>query len=323
MTGTVKVDVPDRLIHAVHDPDRQDQIQVFGEIVLFGRRQSVGNKPAECLVAPEFHLVFPHGGGEEGNETGSDLPVDEQRFEGVAGTGPLTLGVDHDLHRLFQIAGLVHEKVADPLVVLEDGHGGFGHDGPHQTFPAPGNDEVDATIHFEEQFDRFPVPPGDQLDGARGDPAGHSRPVEDPGQTHVRIEGFTAAPEHDRIPGLEADRRGVHGHIGTGFVDDADHAEGHRHLGDLQPVGADPFFQHPAHGILLRGHGADALRHSGDPFFIQLEPVEHGAGKPLSPAVFEVGGIGFEDGRGLLFDHVGRPEQKSGLGFGTSNGQDT
>ena len=134
--------------------------------ILFRRCDSVGDQAAKGFIAPQFHIVLPHGGGEKGDKCRRNFAVDEECFKGIAGTGSLAFGIDHDVYSLFHVALFIYKKVADTFVMFEHRHQGFGSDHPDQTFAAPGDDEVDDFIHLEHHLYSFTVPPGDQLHGA-------------------------------------------------------------------------------------------------------------------------------------------------------------
>ncbi len=57
----------------------------------------------------------------------------------------------------------------------------------------------------------------------------------------LRVDGLGAAAQDGGVAGLEAEHGGVAGDVGTRFVDDADDADGHAHLPQLQAVGPGPF----------------------------------------------------------------------------------
>ena len=57
------------------------------------------------------------------------------------------------------------------------------------------------------------------------------------GDRRVAAQRLRAAAQDRRVAGLEAQRRGVGGHVRPRFVDDADHAERHAHAADLDAGG--------------------------------------------------------------------------------------
>ena len=104
-----------------------------------------------------------------------------------------------------------------------------------------------------------------------------------------------AAAQDRRIAGLERQRPGIGGDVGTAFIDDADDAERHPHALDGHTVGPGPGFGHPADRIVQAAHHVEALGHRRDPLAAEFEPVEERARQTRSAAGGHVLRIGVED----------------------------
>ena len=56
-------------------------------------------------------------------------------------------------------------------------------------------------------------------------------------QRHVAVQGFRAATQDGGVAGLQAQAGRIHRHVGPGFVEDANLAQGGAHLAQLQAIG--------------------------------------------------------------------------------------
>ena len=224
--------------------------------------------------------------------------MDEQCLKGVAHAGLLGLRIDGEFHGHFEIGLFVDEEVADAVVVLDDRHAGEGNDCLDQAFSAARDDEVEPLIHAGHGGDAAAVGEGDELDGMLGQAGFRAAFLEGGGDGEVRVDGLAAAAQDGGVAGLEAERRGIGGHVGAAFENDADGADGNAHLLDADAVGAVPVIKHLADGI---GQGGDVFERGGDgfeAFFIEAEAVEHRGGEAFFLTGGDVLGVGCEDFRG-------------------------
>ncbi|MPN19170.1 hypothetical protein SDC9_166536 [bioreactor metagenome] len=210
MARTVTVDVRRRLFDRADRLHREDEVEIFGLPVLFGRRFRVGAELPEFVVAAQLHAAFPHGRDERRNELRRRLPVDQQRFERVAGARPLAFGVADDRHRLFDVASGIDIEVTDAFIMFQHRHGRFGADQPDQFLSAARNDQIEAAVHLEQHRNRRAVGPRHKLDGSVRQAAFDRRLVEQFRQKQVRAERLAAAAQNHRVARLEADSGGVH-----------------------------------------------------------------------------------------------------------------
>ena len=78
-----------------------------------------------------------------------------------------------------------------------------------------------------------------------------------------------AAAQDRGVAGLQAQRAGISGDVGTAFVDDADDADRHAHALEFETIGPRPLCEHGADGIGKRGDVVKALRHAVDALLVQ------------------------------------------------------
>src|SRR5205823_1553725 len=102
-----------------------------------------------------------------------------------------------------------------------------------ETFTAARDDEIDEAVELQQVADGGPVRRGDELHRVLGQSLRRQRLLEDAVQGGVRVESFFAAAEDDGVAALDAQAGGIDRDVGTGFVDEEDHAERDAHLQDL------------------------------------------------------------------------------------------
>jgi len=109
---------------------------------------------------------------------------------------------------------------------------------PDEPLASPRDDEVDVLLLREQGVDRVAVGPRDEGNGVLRQAGPRERIPKDPAiATFERIASDPPRQDHG-VPGLDAQGRGVRGHVGARFVDDRDHPEGDPHPADQKAVGA-------------------------------------------------------------------------------------
>ena len=127
------------------------------------------------------------------------------------------------------------------------------------------------------------------------------------GNRLVRVQRFLAAAQDDRVAGLDAEDRRVRRHVGTRFIDDRDDPDGDAHFDDFEPIGAKPFADLLADGVLQADDIANAFDHAVNPAVGQQQAIQHRAGNPRRLRRFHVPRIGFLERRapGIQFGRHG------------------
>ena len=171
--------------------------------------------------------------------------------------------------------------VAEPVEMGEDGNAALALHPLDQPAPAPGHDHIDAIGQAQQRAHRPPVGGGQSLDrilrqsrlGERAAQAGEDR--------RRGMPAFRAAAQDRGIAGAQAQRPGIGGHIGPGFIDDSDDAQRHGDPRDMEAVGPRDLAQGPAHGI---GQGSDGGHPGGHGLHapgIEAQAIEQGGGQAL------------------------------------------
>ena len=128
------------------------------------------------------------------------------------------------------------------------------------------------------------------------------------------MNSLGTAPEDTGVARLQAQRGGIGGHVGPGFVDDADDSQGNPHPAHLyagRPVGEPRDFSHRI------GQSRDlpkALSHGSDSFSVDIQPFQHGAVQAPLAARLQVFAVLGDQGFGIGFQGIGDGDQRPVLG---------
>jgi hypothetical protein len=145
-----------------------------------------------------------------------------------------------------------------------------------QPLAAARDHEVDDALLRAQLGELLPPAAGHERERARRQPRGLARLARDPRQDCVGVRGGGGPAQHDRVAGLQAQRRGVDRHVRARLVDHGHHPERHAHLAHLQAVGEGRAVDHLADGIRQRDDVAHALGDRGDPPLVQREAIHQG-----------------------------------------------
>ena len=107
-----------------------------------------------------------------------------------------------------------------------------------EALASPGDHDVNVLPRPQQFPDRLAVRRLDHLNDIPGQSCPVQARVDATGDGMVGVQRF-GTPSQDRgIAGLEAQGGGIRRDVGTGLVDDQDHADGHTHLSDPDSAGA-------------------------------------------------------------------------------------
>ena len=170
--------------------------------------------------------------------------------------------------------------MAKPFQMRQHRHARLAHHPSRQALAAARNDQIDGAVQsFQHQAHGGAVGVADILDGrfrqARRLQAFHHRGMNGAGG----MQRIRTAAQNGDIAGLQRDRARIRRHIGAGFIDDADHADGRGDARDIQAIGPRPARQFAAIGIGLGRDIFDRLGHGFDPRIVERQPVLH-RGRP-------------------------------------------
>ena len=169
---------------------------------------------------------------------------------------------------------LVDEDVAHAVEVLDHRYCCFLGDTLNQSLAAARYEHVDMLVHRRQQADNRAIGGRDQLHRVLRQP-GNGEPLTNAHRDGlIRMQGLRAAAQDAGISRLEAKGSGVGGDVGTRFVDNADDAERHAHVTDLDA--ARPKFEltYFADGIGQRRDFAHAFGHCRDARCVEREAID-------------------------------------------------
>jgi len=122
---------------------------------------------------------------------------------------------------------------------------------------------------------------------------GHGQALLDAGgNCAVGIDRLGTATQDGGIAGLEAQARGVNGHVRSRLIDDADHAQGHAHLADLNTGRQVTHIADFTDGVRQLGHLTQAFDHVVDTCRGQRQTVQQGRFQAIGAAVGQVQFVG-------------------------------
>ena len=116
--------------------------------------------------------------------------------------------------------------------------------------------------------------------------------------------------QQGHVAGLDSEAEGIHGHIGTGFVDHAHHAQWDANLLHAQAVGASETADDLSHRIRQAHYLAQTVGNSGDALLIQGQTIQERIIKATLTAGFEILLVGSQDGLGIGLECISCIEQE-------------
>ncbi|MNS95139.1 hypothetical protein D3C72_1293830 [compost metagenome] len=226
------VDVFDRLIQTVDHANRQDRRQILGAPVLFAGSNGFDDRP-RTFATTQFDAFFAELGGHRRQEILSNSLIDQQGLHRTANTVAISLGIERDALGLGQIGVGTDVNVADTVQMLDHWYAGITADTFDQATATARHDHVDVLGHGDHRANSGTVSGFDHLHHSGRQFGLGQTALNACGNRTVGMNRFRATAQNGRIAGLQAQAGSIDGHVGTGFVDDPDHAQRHAHLADL------------------------------------------------------------------------------------------
>ena len=153
-------------------------------------------------------------------------------------------------------------------------HRRFVRDTLNQSLAATRYEHVDMLVHRRQQADNRAIGGRDQLHRVFRQP-GNGEPFPNAGRDGlIRMQRFRAAAQDAGVSRLETKGGGVGGDVGPRFVDDADDAEWHPHVPDLDAARPELKLADFADGIGQGGDFAHAFGHCRDARCVESEPID-------------------------------------------------
>ena len=159
--------------------------------------------------------------------------------------------------------------------MLDHRHPRFGQQARDQPLAATRDDDVDVLAQGDQVADGGAVGGIDHLHRMNRQTGGFQTVLHQTGNHPVAANRFRTTAQDRRIARFQAQCRCVGGNVRSGFVDDANNAQWHTHLADLDTTRAILDFADFAHRIGQGGNLFDAIGHLRDAFFRETQAIEH------------------------------------------------
>ena len=323
----VGVDVDDCGVEVVDHFHCDDGTEIFIGPVGLHRGLQLVRRDAGALedrqrfrTATHFHALAGEHCADLRQRCGGDTTRHQQRLGGVAGAVALGLGVLDDLQRLGQVGAVIDVHMAVAVQVLDHRHPRLAGDALDQTLAAARHNHIDVVLHGDEFAHRGAVGGLDHLHHACRQPGGLQPFTHAGGDGLVRMQRLGATAQDRGVAGFQAQACGIRRHVGTRLVDDADDAERHPHLADLDARGAVLEAVDFADRIRQRGDLLEAFGHAGDGLVVKLQAVKQRGVEPAGARLRHVARIGFEQPGGIAPDRRRHRKQRAVLLIGVGAG---
>jgi hypothetical protein len=162
--------------------------------------------------------------------------VHEQRVERITDGRPADLGVVDDLESHLRIGGAIDIGMAHARARLDDGHRRVLDRHPDQPLSTSRNDHVEKFAKLQHPLHEGAVGGRDELHRRVRQAGGPEPFLNRRGDGPIGHQRLAAAPQHNGVAGLEANRRHVARDVRPRFVHNADDPQRYSPLRDPEPV---------------------------------------------------------------------------------------
>ena len=204
--------------------------------------------------------------------------------------------------------------MAHALVVLDHRHARVLVDEADQALAAARNEQIEDVVELHHLHHRLAAEVLHQRHGVLVHAGVAQGLAQAGGDGGVGAHRFLAAAQDHAVAGLQAQRRGVGGDVGTRLVDHADHTQRHAHALDLEALVGGVALGDLADRVRQAGDVAQRVGDAGQALLVQRQAVEHGLADALLARGLHVLGVGGQDGLGLGIQLVGHGTQQRVLG---------
>jgi hypothetical protein len=130
-------------------------------------------------------------------------------------------------------------------------------------------------------------------------------------QRRVAFERLRTAAQNRRVARLQAQRGGVDRHVRTRFIDDADHAERHAHLTDLNAAWPVLQIADLTNRIGQRGDLPQAFNHRLQRLVRQRQAIDKRSVETFVASASDITRVGIFQQRGIALDRLGNGRERS------------
>ena len=166
--------------------------------------------------------------------------MDEELLGGVAHTRAVSLGVDHDRHRLVEIGGCVNVNVAVPRTVDNDRHRRLRLDLGEQPGTTTGNQQIHPALGPQQLPGALPRGVLEHLHRILGNVGVGQAGAERRSDRHIGPQGGRGTAQQRGVARLQTQPGGVDRDVRPRLVDHRYHPERDADSGDVETVGQPP-----------------------------------------------------------------------------------
>ena len=320
MLAAIVADMGNRPVDAIHQPGGDDHVQKLApEIIRRCRHRP--RHVQQFALGPHLDSGLHQVLDQHRPVACVEGAVDEQTFRRATDAGAPGLGVYNHAPRLLQVSIAIGIDMADAFQMGKNRHPRLALHQPDQALAAARHDHVDVLDRAQHGTDHLAVAGRHQLNCGCGK-VGPLQSLDHAGMDRGRgMKAFRPAAQDHRIAGLQTQRPGVGGDVGTAFIDHPDHPQRRAHPADVQPAGHVPFGHNLAHRVLLRRDRPQPVNNAAHPALVQPQPVHHRRTQALGRGIGQVFGIGRDDRAAPRPDRLCRANQRRLLAPGAGTGQ--
>ena len=199
----------------------------------------------------------------------------------IAHRRPRGFGVENNVRRHFQVSRIIHIHMAVAHTGLDYRHMRILHHSANQPRTAAGNQYIQIPGQPHHFNGGSPAGILHQLDAVTRQSGGFHCVPHHFGNSLIGAERLFSASENHRVSCLQAQCCRVGGHIGTGLIDDANHAQRDGDFLNAQTIGPHAAFQHLSHRVRLGLYLPHTVSHACNALFIQRQPVHQRTGHTI------------------------------------------
>ena len=132
-------------LEIIHNANGQSQVQILRAPILISRGLSNTERTGACIAEQPDTCRLESGDGLL-QKNPSDLGMNQQGLNGVAGSGILHLAVQGNGHSLINVGLDIHIQMAHTIGMTKHGNAGVVLNETHQFITAPGNDQIHQSL---------------------------------------------------------------------------------------------------------------------------------------------------------------------------------
>ena len=234
----------------------------------------------------------------------------QQGFHCIADAITMGLGVEGHGNRLVDIGAIININMTNAMQMFDHRHPRIGADAFDQALAAARHDHVHIFRHADQFTHRRAIRRIQHLHHIHRQ-AGFFQPLMDAGGDGlIGMQRFGTTAQDRGIARLHAQSGGIGGDVGPGFVNNANHAQRHAHLANLNAGRTIIKIGDLTDGIRQGGNLTQTFGHARNAFRIEFQPVQQRGVQPFVAPGRHVFIIGLDQTRRLCFQQACNRQQR-------------